>query len=181
MKLVLFFALLLSGTANAGIITAKFDGLIDHDIGNFDPISGAHDGFGLGIVNGDPLFGSFSYDSITGAPIHLTAVVGDTLFRATNLSIGAHLFDGLRTWFYIRGQIVDGLFMSVGLTAGEPIFTTLPPMRLDSRDGWGAYGLKSAATLLRPLKPTRAKSRPFARGGTPAPFARIQSPNRLFS
>jgi hypothetical protein len=138
-------------SSHATMITADFSGQVNHNGGHFDPGTGAFDNFGLDVAEGDALSGQFGYDDTTGTLSFFTALLGGESFTATNLRMGAQLFDGFTTWFYVMGEIGNGLYMSIGLTAGAPVFTQAPPSFLDSSE-WTTVGFKVSDTQRLPIE-----------------------------
>lgn len=137
--------------ASATVVTGVFSGELTRIGGNYDPDTSTFDGFGMGLEIGDDILGSFTYDSISGIAHTFDAQVGHLNLVATNLILSAESFDGFLAWFYILGELDNGLFMSVGLTSGTPVFTEIPPTHLSSND-WFLSAFKISADTFPPIE-----------------------------
>ena len=132
-------------------VTVEFAGELDRIGGNFDPSTQTFDGFGLSLDVGDDILGSFTYDSDSGIAQSFAAKVGHLDLVASNLVIGVEPFDGFLGYFYILGELDNGLFMSVGLTNGGQVFTGNFPTSLSS-DDWFLSAFKISADRFPPIE-----------------------------
>jgi len=133
--------LLLGATtaARAMLVTVDFSGTIERDCGHMD--AGGHcDGLGLGLHAGDPFTGQFTY--ATDETLSAFFVQFPTQrFDATDLNLEFHPFDGYLTTFGVKGAISDTLFLTIGLTNGEPVRGGGFPTVMDCAD-WNLCGLQ---------------------------------------
>jgi len=108
---------IVSATApHANLIVVEFSGSLDR-VCNVAPFC---NGLGLGLAEGEPFSGRFSFDPITG-PTGILVRFANVRLDATSLATEFQPIDGHLTFFNIHGEIPGGLCMHIGLTNGSPV------------------------------------------------------------